>query len=581
MSYRKKLNPNASDPKQNVSFSNWLAQLLGMTMPASLYLVSGRGSSKTTEFQVERLIEMVYDMPGAPVCWVSDTYSNLQKNVLPMILEGLERKGFMDGVHYLIEKGPANYTEQEKSDLPEWLRDSFWKPFNKIVSYKHTLLFFTGLNVTFASLDRPSSLAGKSYVHVFGDEVKYFPEAKVANLLKAVRGYRVKYGNSPFYRGVTFTTDMPNTANIGEHDWILKQAKNMDKNALGLLIRTACVVNECRQEWLSAKKSGDIKTIQSKLKTLNRWEDRLYSLRCHPCSRTFFYIASSYVNVDILTPEWFSDAFAADLGDVKTAILSIRPRLEGGNRFYANLGESNFYRDGNDDFYAERFGLRDVEDSRILKYLIKDRLLDVSIDFGNMMSLLVGQECGDDYRILKELFTLSPEWIRELADKFIRYFAHHEHKYVNMYYDRAGNNYSEAKADLATTLKKAIEMDGAGRSTGWHITLMSVGQSTIAQNEEYIFMQTALGGYEKRLPGVLIDACNCKLLKLSLEGAKTRIISKSGLVGKDKRSEKLPIDRLPYESTNFSDSFKYLLMRKKWRELARGRKSVVSDISFR
>jgi hypothetical protein len=28
-------------------------------------MVSGRGSAKTTDIQVERLIEMIYDMPGA------------------------------------------------------------------------------------------------------------------------------------------------------------------------------------------------------------------------------------------------------------------------------------------------------------------------------------------------------------------------------------------------------------------------------------------------------------------------------------------------------------------------------------
>lgn len=582
MSYRKKLTIDADDKSQAVSYANWLAQVLGMIMPKSLYLVSGRGSSKTTEFQVERLIEMVYDMPGSPVCWVSDTYSNLQKNVLPMVLEGLERKGLIEGVHFVVEKAPPVYNVEEKEELPEWLKEQFWKPFNKVVTYKHTLIFFTGLNVTFASLDRPSSLAGKSYVHVFGDEAKYFPEAKIANLLKAVRGYRVKYGNSPFYMGVTFTTDMPNTANCGEYDWILKQSKNINPKAIALLIKTACIVNDCRQEWLAVTKSGEQKDVVAKLRTLQRWEDKLYGLRSHPSTHIFFYIASSYINVDILTPEWFDKAFSADLGDVKTAILSLRATLEGGDRFYANISESNFYRDGNDEFFAEQFGLNDSEDCRILRYLKKDKSLDVSVDFGNMMSLLVAQDDGSKYRVLKNIYTLSPEWIRELADKFLRYFSPHEHKFINLYYDRAGNSYQAAKADLASQLKQALENDISGKFTGWRVTLMSIGQSTIPQHEEYTFMQSLLSGHENKLPCVLIDAYNCKHLKLSLEGARTRIISKNGMVAKDKRSEKLAIDRLPFESTNFSDSFKYLMMRKKWRALAAGRKAQFSgDTSVR
>ena len=119
-----------------------------------------------------------------------------------MVFEALERKGFRDGVHYVVEKQPPTFTEKECADLPKWLKPYFWKPYNKIISYKRTIVFFTGLNITFGSLDRPASLAGRSYVHVFGDEVKYFAEAKIGNLLKARRGYRLQFGHSPCQRKV-------------------------------------------------------------------------------------------------------------------------------------------------------------------------------------------------------------------------------------------------------------------------------------------------------------------------------------------------------------------------------------------
>src|SRR5690606_37895293 len=138
----------------------------------------------------------------------------------------LERKGLRENVHYVVGKQPPKYSEDEKPDLPSHIRRHFWEPKNKIVTYKHTLIFFTGFNLTFGSLDRPASLAGRSYVHVFGDESKYFPEHKIANILKAVRGFKIEYGDSVFYRGRTFTTDMPNTANVGEHDWIIRQARS-------------------------------------------------------------------------------------------------------------------------------------------------------------------------------------------------------------------------------------------------------------------------------------------------------------------------------------------------------------------
>ena len=46
------------------------------------------------------------------------------------------------------------------------------------------MVFYTGFNFTFISLDRPAIGAGRSYVGVFGDEVKYFPEEKFTNLLE-------------------------------------------------------------------------------------------------------------------------------------------------------------------------------------------------------------------------------------------------------------------------------------------------------------------------------------------------------------------------------------------------------------
>ena len=573
MSWRKKVDPKSDKAYLSLAFANWLAQLASMTMTRFFYLVAGRGSSKTTEFQVERLLEMVYDMPGAPVAWVSDTYANLQKNVLPMVLEGLERKGYKEGVHFVIEKAPPVYTAAETANLPENLRENFWRPYNKLATYKHTMIFFTGLNVTFGSLDRPASLAGRSYVHVFGDEVKYFKEEKIANLLKAVRGYRVRYGNSVFYRGHTFTTDMPNTGNIGEYDWILKQGRQMDKRMILLLLKTAFIVNDVAHEYVAALEDRDTEDAMKKKKTLERWTERLYDLRMQKEAHTFFFIASSYVNVDILTPEWFADAFESQMSDVKTAIMSIRPSLEGGQRFYAAMTEQHFYRDGADSAFGELFGLRDEEDCRILRYLNRNRSLDVSLDFGNMISCTVAQDDGHYYRCLKTLFTLSPEWIRELCDKFLRYFEPHKQRVINLYYDRAGNNYHKAGQDLATQFKRNMEFDKAGKRTGWKVLLMSQGQGNIAQTDEYVFMMELFGGHNPALPKVRIDAYNCKPLKCSLELTPTRI-NEQGQVVKDKRSEKLPIHRLPYESSNFSDSFKYLMMRRSWIRVVRGLRKV-------
>lgn len=554
------------------AFANWMSQLCALLMTRFVYLILGRGSAKTTEIIVKRLIEMAHDMPGAPICWVSDTYSNLQKNVLPSVLEGLERHGYREGVHYVVGKEPPQFTEEQKEDLPENLREHFWKPYNKLASYKHTMIFYTGLNIRFGSLDRPASLAGPSYVHVIGDEVKYFPEHKIANLLKAVRGYFIKYGKSPFYRGHTFTTDMPNTANVGEYDWILKQANKMKKSAIMQVLKVAFVLNECIQERLYFQQKGDREETAKKLRTEERWRERWYKIRMQKDSHTFFFVASSLVNIDILTPEWFSDAVESDLGDLDTAILSQKPSLESGNRFYANITARNFYEDGISEKWAEYFGIKMTADCRELRYLDRKKTIEVGLDVGNMMSLTIGQpKANNEYRILKFMHVLSPDWINHLAKNFREYFDKQEEKTLHVYYDRAANNFKKQGQDLASAFKKAIEYEDDGKKrTGWKVVLMSLNQGNIGQAEEYGFMRELFLGMNPQLPKVMIDMYQCKPLKASLEIARIKIVTnKSGtkVITKDKTSEKFPIHRLPMESTNPSDSFKYLMMRRAWRTL--------------
>lgn len=581
MSWRKKVKENSKGV--NTVFANWLSQLCMMVLPRFLYMVAGRGSSKTTDIQVERLIEMVYDMPGAPAVWFSDTYANLQKNVLRTVVEGLKVKGFTEGMHYVIGKRPPEFAESQKTDLPPDIREHFWKPYNNIVSYQHTMIFFTGFNVTFGSLDRPASLAGGNYVHVFGDEVKYAREDRVSNLLKAVRGFRAKYGSSVFYRGHTFTTDMPNPSLIGQYDWIMDRGKKMKTKALMLVIRAAMVVNQSLQEYVVACQENNTEEIIKKKRTWQRWIERWTAARLHPDAHTLFYIASSYVNVDILTPEWFEDAYKDDFGDVKTAILSMKPRLEKGELFYATITEKHFYMDGSNPVWAERFGLNEEEDCRILKYHDLTKAIDGGADFGNMISLSLAQEINGDYRVNNFIYTLSPEFIRELADKFIKFYKPQKEKTLNLYYDRAANNYKKAGQDLASQMKRAIEFDRDGVRTGWKCILMSEGQGNIPMNEEYGFMMELLSGNNKRLPKVKVDFYRCKPLRCSLEmaPAKTKETGGKKIVVKVKKSESLPIHRLPLESTNPSDSFKYLMMRQAWRKLVHRREVYTGTASIR
>ena len=204
----------------------------------------------------------------------------------------------------------------------------------------------------------------------------------------------------------------------------------------------------------------------------------------------------------------------------------------------------------------------------MLRYVDHDAPLECGVDFGKMISMVIGQEIGSYFYCLKNLFTLIPESSKELGKQFRDFFVHHNNKQLYMYYDRSGNQYASSGRDWATEVKNNIEYDEYGNRTEWTVHLMSKEQATIYQSEEYFFMKQVLQETVKGLPKLKVDEYQCKELKSSLELTKI-IVKKDAKTGnatihKDKSSESLPVSKLPMMSTNMSDAFKYLYYRKKW-----------------
>lgn len=551
-----------------VRYANWMAQLIAVMQPWSLYWIAGRASAKTVQVLAERVQEVAHDCPGAPFAWVADTYSDLHKNVIPSLIDGLSLLGWMPDVHFVINREPPR----------EWKQ----RMYNVCTDWRNTMVFYTGFNFTFISLDRAAIGAGRSYVGVFGDEVKYFPEEKFTNLLKAVRGFRVKYGDSVWYRSRTLTTDMPNPNHLGEYDWILKLARQNDKQRILLALRAGFVYNDTKREYLSRLQEynslkADARTdpavrpaladaerqMMLARRTMERWERRWVKTRR---GVSFFFISSSYVNVDILGEDWFNDEFAEGLEGAACNILSVIPKLEASQMFYCNLSMKNFYADGflNEVIEQHPFGWE--QDCTVLRYLDPGRPLEAGMDAGNMLSMVFGQQARRVMRILKELYTLPPQNVRDLADKFLAYFKPHRRKLLKLYYDRSMNNYKRVSTDMASQIKKAIETDAEGRRTGWTVQLMSLGQGNISSNLEYrFFMDLLPGNLARQLYTLLIDQHNCPNLKSEMEVTRTKAKvnerDNTTQIVKEKTGDKLPVHRLPRESTNLTDALKYFVLR--------------------
>lgn len=546
-----KLKGNNSEAR----YGTYVKQMIDLIGPKHLRLVAGRGMTKTTDVIADRSIEVIYDMPRSLQAFVSDTFVNARTNIVPTLLEGWrEYKGWIEGVHYVVDERPPS---------------SFDIPYKPITSFKNTISLFNGCGILLGSLDQPSGLAGNSFQHIYGDEAKYLDKKKLDVLMPALRGYN-KFSHSPFYRGTTFTTDLPNLGK-NDFDWILETEENMDLDQIKAAFYCGCELNNINIRIKKAYDKRNTAALKKLLITKNFWMQRWFRVRR---DSTFFYVVSSLANVDVLTPGYIYDNLE-NLGweEFKQSVLSFKSTLEEGDKFYTGLGVHHFYQDGILNDYVQKYGIKDnfKANSLMLRYINHDAPLDASIDFGKMISMVIGQEIGSYFYCLKELFTLVPESSVQLGEKFVDFFATHNYKVLDLYYDRSGNQYASSGRDWASEIKQAIEFDVNGKRTGWRVNLKSKEQATIYQREEFFFMKQVLQETVEGLPKIKIDQYQCRSLKSSLE--LTKLITKKNTktggteIHKDKSSESLPLHKLPMQSTNFSDAFKYLLYRKKWAKL--------------
>ncbi len=512
--------------------------------------ICGRGTAKSTVIQARRMYRCVYEMPGSPIAIVGNTYSNLENNIMPAVENGWKLMGWLEGIHYVKDVRPPEAWRRRCSII--------------VNDYKRVYTFFNGTTLFLGSLDNPSLLAGKSVVHLFFDEVKYAREKKANRALPILRGDAITYGASHLFLGLTITTDMPDIAD-GEDDWYFRYVKEMDPRRVEYIAMAASVRNGLLTKLIKEKhKDKPSPRILRQIERQVDYYDRaLLKMRK---GSVFFINTSSLINIDILTSEYVERLYngTLELHEFLKSVIGMKPGLRRDLRFYVRFGEEHKYvgtKSGDTAYNATE-----------LIHLRHDEPLDGGMDFGNMLSLVVAQRDGDKYRIHRSMYEIPPGWFRELADQFLSFFASHGKKELNLYYDRAGNNFQVQKEDYATKIKEAIEKDVAGRRTGWTVHLKSRKQAVIRQEAEYDFMQELMDGKNKSLPKLLIDTANCRELVSSIEKARAevRYVGKVKSVHKVKKSEKLAPRKLPMNSTNFSDAFKYLLMRAEWTKATRG-----------
>lgn len=545
-------------------YMNSMQVMANLLDPNKLVVEAARASGKTSEVTVNRIIRVADSMPAELSFLAHRTYVALLTNIWPNIQAAFSRQITVNGHPRCMLEYGIDYIAGD-SKIP----DHFRKPRYPISYPKHSILFRNGHHIQLVSSDQPDSVAGRSGVHAFVEEMKHNDGEKLkTRLFPSLRGSSAEIRKSPYYQGWTGISDTARV-DLNEDDWFERYEEQNNSQLLSEIATVAMHVNKAaykKTELLTASKNTTnpvtLEKIRLELKKCDRqismWTPRLADMRRNA---TLYIRASSFVNKDILGPKFFKTQLdTLDMDEFLTAICAVRHKSVV-NKFFANFDkEKHQYADGYIYDSIMKLDLKDhfIITARYLKYYDKNAPLYIGYDPGHFSSLVCGQpkKYGKEFRVLKEFFCFYPDEQPELGRQVYEFFGRDcRNKRIVLYPDRAGNKRREELEQITTdsrALKRELE------SYGFEVQLMNEGQATIYHWQQFKLMLLLFGDRSNALPHVLIDENECPNLCSSIPLSPRK--NTNGRIELDKSSEvKIPLHRQAGLTTQLPSAFIYLM----------------------
>lgn len=545
-------------------YMNSMQVMVNLLDPNKVVVEAARASGKTSEVTVNRIVRVADSMPAELSFLAHRTYVALLTNIWPNIQAAFSRQITVNGRPRCMLEYGIDYIAGE-SKIPEHFR----KPRYPISYPKHSILFRNGHHIQLVSSDQPDSVAGRSGVHAFVEEMKHNDGEKLkTRLFPSLRGSSAEIRKSPYYQGWTGVSDTARV-DLNEDDWFERYEDQNNPQLLSEIATVAVHVNKAvykRMELLTAQKNTTnpvtLEKIRLELKKYDRqismWTPRLADMRCNA---TLYIRASSFVNKDILGPKFFKTQLdTLDMDEFLTAICAVRHKSVV-NKFFANYNkEKHQFSDGYIYDSIMKLDLKDhfIITARYLKYYDKSAPLYIGYDPGHFSSLVCGQpkKYGKEFRLLKEFFCFYPDEQPELARQVYEFFGRDcRNKRIVLYPDRAGNKRREELEQITTdsrALKRELE------SYGFEVQLMNEGQATIYHWQQFKLMLLLFGDRSNALPHVFIDENECPNLCSAIPLSPRK--STNGRIELDKSSEvKIPLHRQAGLTTQIPSAFIYLM----------------------
>ena len=545
-------------------YMNSMQVMVNLLDPNKVVVEAARASGKTSEVTVNRIVRVADSMPAELSFLAHRTYVALLTNIWPNIQAAFSRQITVNGRPRCMLEYGIDYIAGE-SKIPEHFR----KPRYPISYPKHSILFRNGHHIQLVSSDQPDSVAGRSGVHAFVEEMKHNDGEKLkTRLFPSLRGSSAEIRKSPYYQGWTGVSDTARV-DLNEDDWFERYEDQNNPQLLSEIATVAVHVNKAvykRMELLTAQKNTTnpvtLEKIRLELKKYDRqismWTPRLADMRRNA---TLYIRASSFVNKDILGPKFFKTQLdTLDMDEFLTAICAVRHKSVV-NKFFVNYDkEKHQFSDGYIYDSIMKLDLKDhfIITARYLKYYDKSAPLYIGYDPGHFSSLVCGQpkKYGKEFRLLKEFFCFYPDEQPELARQVYEFFGRDcRNKRIVLYPDRAGNKRREELEQITTdsrALKRELE------SYGFEVQLMNEGQATIYHWQQFKLMLLLFGDRSNALPHVFIDENECPNLCSAIPLSPRK--STNGRIELDKSSEvKIPLHRQAGLTTQIPSAFIYLM----------------------
>lgn len=530
--------------------------------PNVLIVEAGRATGKTEGVMGPRIIRVANDMPAELSFLVHKTYVALMTNVWPNIQAYFSRP-VGDGRRSMLEYG-IDYIVGE-SKIPS----HFKKPQYPIAYPKHSILFRNGHHLQMVSSDQPESVAGRSGVHAFIEEMKHNKGEKLkTRLFPSLRGSSAAIRMSPYYQGITGVSDTARL-DLGEDNWYEEYENNVNQELINEIVSAslyyqAALYKIYRNNHRMKEEKNPVIIESLRLETekakriIATWEPRLADMRRNA---SYYIRASSFSNKDILGPKFFRTQLESlDIDEFLTSICAIRKK-EVVNKFFANYRKDKHqFSDGYRYESILKLDLREhfVLTSRYLKYYDKRDKIFLGYDPGHFSSIVAAQEkdYGHELRVIKEFTCYYPAEQPELAKQIFEFFgADAINKQIVLYHDRAANKRREDLEKItsdARILKRELE------SYGFSVELMNEGQSTIYHWQQFKLLLLLFGERSNALPVCRIDENEC--LNLCSAIPLSPLKKTDGRVELDKSSEvKVPLKHQAGLTTQLPSALIYLL----------------------